>query len=250
LTFEATASPIAGDANPENNSFQLDQTVVGSFDPNDIQCLEGERISLSQVGDYVHYRIRFENTGTFPAENIVVKNIIDTQKFDVASLSVISGSHDFVTRSNGNEIEFIFEEINLPFDDDTNDGFILYKIKTRSDLMEDDFFTNSAEIYFDFNFPILTNNYTTEIGESLSVPEVTTGNSMVFYPNPATDTVTINSRLVMEQVRIFNVLGAVITDVTPNTNHHVLKVSSFDSGVYFIEVQSGSKKTLKKFIKN
>jgi uncharacterized repeat protein (TIGR01451 family) len=249
LTFDAIANPISGDANPDNNNFILNQTVVGSFDPNDILCLEGENIPVNQVGEYVHYRIRFENTGTFPAENIVVKNAIDLQKFDVTSLRVLNGSHEFVTRINADEIEFIFENINLPFDDQNNDGFILYKIRTLPELMESEFFSNSAEIYFDYNFPILTNNYITEIGESLSISEVSTSDSYTIYPNPAKAVLTISSQTKIETIRVFNTLGKLIKEMKLDTYHQELTISGFESGIYFIEIQSANKKATKKFIK-
>jgi len=106
-----------------DNIFNYNQTVVGSYDPNDKTCLEGNIIAPEKVGDYVHYMIRFENTGTFPAQNVVVKDMIDTAKFDVNSIVPIKGSHSFVTNiTAANKVEFIFENINLPFNDANNDG--------------------------------------------------------------------------------------------------------------------------------
>jgi uncharacterized repeat protein (TIGR01451 family) len=64
----------------------LNQTVVGSFDPNDKTCLEGEIVSPELIGKNVHYLIRFENTGTANAENIVVTDYIDTTVFDINTL--------------------------------------------------------------------------------------------------------------------------------------------------------------------
>lgn len=82
------------------------------------------------VGKYVHYMIRFENTGTFYAENIVVTDEIDLTKYlDITSLIPLHSSHDFVTKINANKVEFIFQGINLTFDDENNDGYIVFKIK-------------------------------------------------------------------------------------------------------------------------
>ena len=97
LSFTTTINGPTDDI-PGDNTFTLHQTVVNSFDPNDKTCLEGNTISPSMVGQYVHYIIRFENTGTANAENIVVKDMIDTTKFDVNSLIPLSGSHPYVTR--------------------------------------------------------------------------------------------------------------------------------------------------------
>lgn len=53
--------------------------------------------------------------------------MIDATKFDVASLIPLNASHDYTTRIIGNKVEFIFENINLPFEDATNDGYIVSK---------------------------------------------------------------------------------------------------------------------------
>src|SRR5690606_20906712 len=114
-------------------------------DPNDKTCLQGTGISQTQVGNYVHYLIRFENTGTANAQNIVVKDIIDTSKFDLSSLIAVCGSHSIVTRITGpNTVEFIFENIQLPFADATNDGYVVFKIRTLPNLTVGNAFSNTA----------------------------------------------------------------------------------------------------------
>ena len=157
LTYNATITSAATDETPIDNTFAFNQTVVNSFDPNDKTCLEGTTISPSLIGQYVHYMIRFENNGTANAQNIVVKDMIDLSKFDISTLVPTNASHSFVTNiSAGNKVEFIFENINLPFDDANNDGYIAFKIKTLPTLKVGDTFTNDANIYFDYNFPIVT----------------------------------------------------------------------------------------------
>ena len=49
---------------PIDNIFNLTQTVVNSYDPNDKTCLQGKTVSSEVIGEYVHYLIRFENTGS------------------------------------------------------------------------------------------------------------------------------------------------------------------------------------------
>ncbi len=146
-----------------DNIFTLENTVVGSYDPNDKTCLQGDRVKPDIVGKYVDYLIRFENTGNYAAENVVVKDIIDTKKFDVSSLQITDASHEVYTRIDGNKVEFIFENIQLPFDDANNDGYIAFKIKTLPSLVLGDSFKNLADIYFDYNFPIRTNEAQTTV---------------------------------------------------------------------------------------
>ncbi|MBT8272647.1 MAG: T9SS type A sorting domain-containing protein [Bacteroidia bacterium] len=248
LTFIATANPIAGDANRVDNIFVLDQIVVGAFDPNDILCLEGESIYLDDVGEYVHYRIRFENTGNFPAENIVVKNTIDIQKFDFSSFQVLNGSHEFVTRITDNQIEFIFEGINLPFQNNQNDGFLLYKIKTQPTLAEGDSFSNSAEIYFDYNFPIETNIYETEVVENLNIKSYIT-DELLIYPNPVKDNLIIRTQQLVDKVQIMSASGQLIVEVAPKVANPQINVSGLQEGIYLIHIVTDQFRTTKKFVR-
>ena len=75
----------------------------------------------------MYYRIRFENLGTAPARNIKVTDMIDTTKFDIGSLSPVDGSHPFTTRViQGNQVEFMFNNIELGFADENNDGYLVF----------------------------------------------------------------------------------------------------------------------------
>ncbi|WP_299334109.1 T9SS type A sorting domain-containing protein [uncultured Psychroserpens sp.] len=250
LNFEVLISSNAIDETPDNNDFGLKQIVVNSFDPNDIRCLEGENILPERVGEYVHYLIRFENLGTANATNIVIKNTIDATKFDVNSLAPLNGSHEYYTRINTeNEVEFIFENINLPFDDANNDGYVLYKIKTLESLVLGDTFSNQAEIYFDFNAPIITNTYTTEVSEEqLSTNEFTKLNTRV-HPNPVTDFLSIKSDTVIESTTMYDINGRVMLSTNVDTNTYKLDLSQLKAGLYFLKVFSNSKSETLKIVK-
>ncbi len=171
LNFNANVSSVLTDLTPTDNQFILNQNIVGSYDPNDKTCLEGTKIFTSQVGNFVNYLIRFENTGTYPAQNIVVRDLIDLSKFDITTLEPISGSHSFVTEiTNGNLVAFVFQNIWLDFNAGNNDGYIAFKIKTLPTLVEGQTFSNQADIYFDFNLPIFTNIASTLIRAPFALP--------------------------------------------------------------------------------
>ena len=253
LEFDVNITPYLNDETQGDNSFGLKQTVVNSYDPNDVICLEGTTILPEHVGEYVHYRIRFENLGTANATNIVVKDVIDETKYDVSSLIPLNGSHNFTTRiREGNIVEFIFEGINLPFDDANNDGFVVFKIKTLDTLVLGDTFANQAEIYFDFNFPVITNNYSTTVAEeNLSIDDYEASESSV-YPNPAKNYIAISSNSSLDLVLIRDVNGRLIKTFNAiNQNfENPLDVSSLTSGLYFIELKFGTTHKTLKFIKN
>ncbi|MAB48844.1 MAG: internalin [Flavobacteriaceae bacterium] len=251
LSFNASINPVNSDETPDDNEFFLDQVVVNSLDPNDITCLEGETITPEHVGEYVHYRIRFENLGAANATNVVVKDVIDTTKFDVSSLIPLHASHNYTTRiREGNIVEFIFEGINLPFDDANNDGYLVFKIKTLETLQLGDTFTNQAEIYFDFNFPVITNMYSTSVQENLSVNDFEL-NDVVLFPNPVNNQLYIKSKLNIDTIKIFDINGRLIQNKTMNDSNvqNEVSVLALKSGVYFIEVYSNGQKEVLRFIK-
>lgn len=231
-----------------DNVFTLNQTVVNSYDPNDKTCLEGNSISPDRVGGYVHYMIRFENTGTFPAENIVVKDMIDTAKFDVNSLIPLNASHNYVTKITDNKVEFIFENINLPFDDVNNDGYVAFKIKTLPTLVVGNTFSNSANIYFDYNFPIVTNTATTTIA-ALSNPSFEFANYFSLYPNPTNNELNINLKSAVEinSIQIYNTIGQLVTVQTGNALK--VDVSNLKTGNYFVKINTNEGFSSSQFIK-
>ncbi|ESU21188.1 hypothetical protein FEDK69T_25550 [Flavobacterium enshiense DK69] len=250
LNYSASITSVATDETPNDNTFAFNQTVVNSFDPNDKTCLEGTTITPSEVGKYVHYLIRFENTGSFPAENIVVKDMIDTNKFDINSLVPLKGSHNFVTRINDNKVEFIFENIDLPFDNANNDGYVAFKIKTKPTLVVGNTFSNNASIYFDYNFPIVTNTATTTI-QTLSTQDFSFATYFVLYPNPVKDVLNIETKQTIEvsSINIYNQLGQLVLVVPNAQNVSKVDVSGLASGNYFIKINSDKGTSNTKFIK-
>lgn len=237
------------DETPADNTFTLNQTVLNSFDPNDKTCLEGTAITQAKVGDYVHYLIRFENTGTANAQNIVVKDEIDISKYDVSSLVALNASHNFVTRITGNVVEFIFENIQLPFDNATNDGYISFKIKTKSNLALGDSFSNLAKIYFDYNHPIITNTYTTTVQNVLGISEISNDKiELSIYPNPVKDVLNIQSKNQIVKAEIYDVNGRIL--VSTSLKGNFINVSELSKGNYIIKLFSKDKTTVHKFIKN
>ena len=248
LSYSATINGLNNDETPIDNTAVLNQTVVNSYDPNDKTCLEGNTINPSMIGDYVHYKIRFENTGTFPAQNIVVKYMIDISKFDISSLQMIDASHSCTTRISGNKVEFIFENINLPFDDANNDGYVVFKIRTKSTLVVGNTISNQANIYFDYNFPIITNTATSTF-QALNNDAFVFENEFVLYPNPAKNLlhIEVKNEIEMSSISIYNMWGQVVLTTTNPSN--TIEVSNLKTGNYFIKVTTDKGTATSKFIK-
>lgn len=251
LSFTATTTQNFVDETPNDNTFTLNQTVVNSYDPNDKICLDGSVVGIDKVGEYVYYRIRFENTGSYQASNIKVLDIIDANKFDVNTLIPVNGSHLFTTKiSEGNKIEFYFENINLDFQDATNDGYLVYKIKTKSNLVVGDTFGGNANIYFDYNYPITTNTYTTLI-QALNTQDFEMANYFNLYPNPVDSTLNISKKsdINITSIEIYNIYGQVIQAIPNARNLTSMDVSNLSAGTYFIKINSEFGSANAKFIK-
>ena len=251
LTYTASINGAGTDEVPSDNQLTMHQHVVNSLDPNDKTCIEGGTITPSEVGKYVHYVIRFENTGSANAENIVVKDMIDAAKFDIASLVPLDASHPFVTKiSNANKVEFIFENINLPFDDANNDGYVSFKIKTKPSLIVGNTFSNSAGIYFDYNFPIITNTATTAV-TALANRDFAFSEYLRLYPNPAKSMLHYEARnsISVSSASIYNILGQLVIAIPNSGNSAAIDISGLQTGTYFLRIISDKGSTNTKFIK-
>ncbi len=132
------------------------------------QCLEGSKLDISKIDEYLHYQIRFQNEGTDTAFFIVVADTL-SNNLDWNTFEFIASSHTCYAKRTNNKRNFIFEHINLPYkaiDEPGSNGWVAFKIKPKPSVVIGDSLNNSAAIYFDFNLPIITNTATTIVSSS------------------------------------------------------------------------------------
>ena len=220
------------DETPNDNTIVLKQTVTGSFDPNNKQCLEGENVAPSEIGKFLHYVINFENTGNVAAQNIIVKDIIDTEKFDINSMEILIATHPVSTIVDGNKIEFIFSNINLQ---PNRYGNVIFKIKTRGDLPPGSSVTNKADIYFDFNSAIETNTATT-VFQVLANEGFEKDQSVAISPNPASDYLMIKANGKIKSVQSYDIQGRIIANMLAGDTQMKMDISNYAKGIYFVKV--------------
>jgi len=80
--------------------------------------------------------------------------------FDVSSLQILETSHNGHIKVVNGVLQLYFENIMLQdsFTDElASHGYALFKIKTQSNLTPNATIRSKAEIYFDYNLPVITN---------------------------------------------------------------------------------------------
>ena len=237
-----------------NNTYELNNVIEGSYDPNDINEAHGNEILFTDFGsdDYLYYTIRFQNTGTANANFISIIDNLPTE-LDGNSLVMLHASHNYNLTRKGSELKWFFENINLvpsSVNNANSQGYVTFKIKPTAGYTVGTIIENSAEIYFDYNPAIYTNIFETEFVNALSSESYNILDFAV-YPNPANNMVTIQNKnnAVISKVTLVDILGKNIQTSTFNSSEVSMDISNLNAGIYFIEIYSNEVKTIKKIIK-
>lgn len=251
LTSSVKVLPVSGDADPGCNFDTLVTTIIGSFDPNDIQVDRDTLYTFETVNPpLLEYLIRFQNTGNDTAFYVRVNNKI-SPLMDLASLELVATSHECVVNwmPYDTTLRFTFNNILLP-DSNVNEqeshGFVRYRMRPKSNLVAGSLIPSTAYIYFDYNAPVETNTATTEIVLPTSLSSVNESDRFFLYPNPASAILYVqsNSSRSDSHTRVFDSRGSEIRVPvlmhTPEPGVHSLNLSRLPAGLYFITVDGVS----------
>ena len=231
-----SALPAAADTTPADNSVVFAGMVVGSFDPNDKTASPATLTPVQvQNGAYIEYTIRFQNTGNYPAERVV---ITDTLSSDLQwhTMEYVSGSHTNTWYLNERLLVFVFDPIFLPdsvSDEPNSHGFVKFRIKPASSLMDGDQIENIANIYFDFNDPVITEPCVFEVDVNTGIATIGTDDFSI-YPNPASQEVNIlldapNAMLTLQALD-----GRLLHEERITNDRTLLDISGLVQGMYLI----------------
>lgn len=229
-----------------------------SYDPNDKTVWPNREDLGNQTlhDEKLTYRIRFQNTGTDTAFNIVVEDTL-SKYLDWSTFKLMDYSHKVETKFyDDGLVKFIFKDILLP-DSNVNEpeshGFINYTIKAKQGLEEWTEIKNTAYIYFDFNPAIVTNttrnNMVSEIKYE-SIRETKTHNMVLVYPNPANNML----HLVLEHPEVPTSITLSTSNGKQVLPHQQLQngqldVSMLQPGIYFISIVQNEQVLRASFIK-
>jgi hypothetical protein len=276
LKYEVVVFPDQVDGHSPSLTFELCQDVVNSFDPNDKTCLNGAFINIDSLeNNPLVYQIRFENTGTADAVNITIQDEIDILKYDLSTIRLIDASHPVQMQSRSNTVDFVFADINLPWQDELNDGYVVFEIETLDNIAINDSIINAADIFFDFNFPIVTEDAISIVVEDLDSdgyhhledcddknPDINPGmmeienngqddncdgvtslqdlaqHQIEIYPNPTEDILRIKAEENIEKVIMTDINGKrILKSKLRNRSTLELDISYLERGIYIVEIQ-------------
>ncbi len=254
ISHTLTADPAATDETPLDNISTFTATVVGSYDPND-KSASPNMLAPAQVqaGETpIEYTIRFQNTGTYSAERVV---ILDTLSEDLQweSMRFIASSHPNHWYVTDGVLHVIHNDILLP--DSTSDepgshGFIKFSMLPATDLQDGATISNIAHIVFDFNQPIITPPAVFSVDVEAGVlPHVT--EQMHVYPNPATDLLRVEFPTGTFQNTTYvvrDVLGQEVIGGRLNGSKQVM-ISDLEDGSYTIELVGKETRSVARFVK-
>jgi uncharacterized repeat protein (TIGR01451 family) len=222
---------------------------IGSFDPNDKQGfpLGTGNEHVIRPGQSLDYLIRFQNTGSDTAFNIIVLDTLSS-KLDIASVQLLGSSHPCELKlHDSNILQFVFKNILLPdsnVNEATSHGFVKFHIAPKADLPNGTKIENQAGIYFDFNAPVMTNTTLHTINELvLETNNIFTskGISLEVFPNPTQDFVFFQLKKATPtqgQVTLYDLQGKKI--LREEFNHNLFKINALNlkSGAYFFRIES------------
>ena len=256
LITTATVSTTSADADLANNTFQQVRTITGAYDPNDkLATTSSGSNDVWQINtdEWIDYTIRFQNTGTDTAFNVVITDTL-LGTLDPGSIIMGAASHAFTWDLRGQgTLKFYFPNIQLP-DSNVNEprshGFVTFRIRPRTPVLPGTVIENIANIYFDLNPPVITE-------PSVLVAEFSTGvqqqdqSQLSLAPNPVSDHIRLSMKgtLANSQWVILAMDGRMVYTGNLGADQPTIDISSLASGTYLLRLHSSDRTLTTTFVK-
>lgn len=241
----AIIEPVAGDSTPLNNRCVSHEIVWTSFDPND-KTVTPDFIDNS-FSDYLEYTIRFQNTGNDTAFTVILTDTLSSY-LDISSIETITASHTFNFQINNRVAKWYFANILLP-DSNVNEaashGFVKFKAKLNSGFAAGDQINNKANIYFDYNIPVITNTAVVDV-TPLAVDKGISDKFHV-YPNPVRSYILLSrsDNKPIGKIQLLDMNGKILDNRNISTTSYNLNVEYLSDGIYLIMGEGWTEKIIK-----
>ena len=240
------------DADYSNNGCTDENMYVGAIDPND-KLVFPETSVLP--GESIRYKIRFQNVGNFPADNVTILDTISPD-LDINTLRNVLTSHDAVFTIEDNIFIWNFEHINLPdsvHNEPESHGYVQFNIDPVAGLPLGRVVENSATIIFDFYQYTPTNTTMVQVRPEYDFQF--NDDRLVIFPQPAVDNIIVSYKSLLEEdvlITITDAIGQVVKTesrkVLVGWNDFDYALDSFDGGAFFLSIKSSEETNTKKML--
>jgi uncharacterized repeat protein (TIGR01451 family) len=232
--------------------------VTGSYDPNDKTGYPTGITADHHImpGQQLQYVIRFQNTGTDTAFTVIVRDTLNTN-LDIFSVVPGVSSHNYTFRMYGPRVlEWTFNNILLP-DSNHNvvgsNGFLTFTVNQNNNMPNNTKIYNSADIYFDFNAPVTTNQTMHTVNDGVQTVlevkpiKVASGNIFSVYPNPSSSDVNIVTKTAVagHNYSISDMYGRIILGGKLMDEKTRISVKDLVNGVYLLNISGETNASFK-----
>ena len=248
--FTSSITPASiSECNQLNNNGNLLQILGNSYDPNDKTVYKDQlywnnlmydipELEVDEL-DKLTYTIRFQNTGTAPAQNIYIQDTLSSN-LDWTRFELLSSSHPMFVNHLGNGIlRFEFDNIWLvdsSVSQELSQGYFTYRISENVNCVVGSEIKNTAYIYFDWNDPIITNTTYNVNVEKSGLNEL--NNDMLnLFPNPSSGVVNIKSNELIEGIEFFDLYGKTLYQLNYDSSEYQIDLSNFAAGNYILQAK-------------
>lgn len=240
ITSTLTVVNTLGDAEPANDQATADQLAVGSYDPNDKTARTSSRSSESLyflgLDEWIDYPIRFQNTGTDTAFTVVITDTLASE-LDLSTFQQGGASHPFsVGFKPERVVEWRFTDILLP-DSNLNEaashGMVSFRIRPAQNMVAGTVLVNTANIFFDFNDPVITEPSVLLAEMSTEISAGADEDGML-APNPTSDRLRITSQEGLALIRVCTMDGRELIRRSAMSTTGEIDVIGLSPGGYFL----------------
>jgi uncharacterized repeat protein (TIGR01451 family) len=242
LTVTATIDNGDIEISKANNVSTDQSQAVGAIDPNDISVSPGRYVKR---GEWLYYKIRFQNVGNIPASQIRVTDKLP-EGLDLSTLEMGSVSHIYRLQADGHNLTWTFPNINLPdslSDEAASHGYLSFRIKPSDGLAVGERLLNQAAIYFDNLQPVLTNTVENILVAEPVKETQAKARPLQVFPNPSSGHLTVQSlelpdepSLFFAEMKVFDQFGRQVYEVKNIANQRQeLNLHQLGTGTYLVK---------------
>ena len=249
LSFNAFAYLFDSNSQTITDSFEYEyqDILLCAYDPNDkhVNPMGVGDDDLTLFGQYLNYTVRFQNTGNFPAKDVIIADTLDDD-LDLSTFEFLAASHTISEiNKRDNAFEFVFNNIFLPdslSNEPESHGFVSFRIKPKEGLPEGTKINNTAYIYFDQNPAIITNKTRNILVSDLTPTIQIQDDKNVLYkvfPNPTTGELFVESLYASPNPinwNLIDILGRRIKSGNLERNQQRLNLNEIKNGIYFLDL--------------